>query len=86
MRKITKKFIEGEVYSDLHYRDVNSTYLQFVKIDLDTNGIYFKYVGGVDCYNQTDGLCEFHYPACSAFFLVSKREVNTLLSEGVIKL
>ena len=86
MKKVTKEFIVGRIYAnslDPH----RATYFEFVKIDFAMGGIYFKYVGGVDCYFQNeDGLIGFIYPLLNARYLLSKKEVSKLLKEGIIKL
>ena len=86
MRKITKKFSVGRIYTNsLNPR--RATYFEFVKIDFAMGGIYFKYVGGVDCYFQNeDGLIEFIYPLLNARYLLSKKEVSKLLKDGIINL
>ena len=86
MKKVTKEFIVGRIYSnslDPH----RATYFEFVKIDFAMGGIYFKYVGGVDCYFQNeDGLIGFIYPLLNARYLLSKKEVSKLLKDGIINL
>ena len=86
MKKVTKKFSVGRIYAnslDPH----RATYFEFVKIDLVVMGIYFKYVGGVDCYFQNeDGLIGFIYPLLMPRYLLSKKEVSKLQEEGIIKL
>ena len=86
MRKITKKFSVGRIYTNsLNPR--RATYFEFVKIDFAMGGIYFKYVGGVDCYFQNeDGLIGFIYPLLNARYLLSKKEVSKLLKDGIINL
>ena len=85
MRRVTKKFIVGRIYSNA--LGPNTTYFEFVKIDLAIGGIYFKYVGGFNGYFQNeDGLIGFHYPLCTPRYLLSKKEVSKLLKEGIIKL
>ena len=86
MRKVTKEFIVGRIYAN--FLDPHrATYFEFVKIDLVEMGIYFKYVGGVDCYFQNeDGLIGFIYPLLKPRYLLSKKEVSKLQEEGIIKL
>ena len=85
MKKPAKKFIVGRIYSNA--LGPNTTYFEFVKIDLAIGGIYFKYVGGYNCYFQDgDGLIGFHYPLCNPRYLLSKKEVSKLQEEGIIKL
>ena len=89
MRKITKKFSVGRIYvNQLDYLNSNiTTYFQFIKIDVVMGGIYFKYVGGYNCYFQNeDGLIGFTYPISNPRYLLSKKEVSKLLKEGIIKL
>lgn len=88
MKKPAKNFIAGRIYvNQLDYLNSNiTTYFQFVKIDVVMGGVYFKYVGGYNCYFQNeDGLIGFHYP-CNPRYLLSKKEVSKLLKEGIIKL
>ena len=85
MKKVTKEFIVGRIYSNA--LGPNTTYFEFVKIDFAMGGIYFKYVGGVDCYFQNeDGLIGFIYPLLNARYLLSKKEVSKLQKDGIIKL
>ena len=86
MRKITKKFSVGRIYTNsLNPR--RATYFEFVKIDFAMGGIYFKYVGGVDCYfKNEDGPIGFIYPLLNARYLLSKKEVSKLLKDGIINL
>lgn len=89
MRKITKKFSVGRIYvNQLDYLNSNiTTYFQFVKIDLAMGDIYFKYVGGDNCYLQDeDGLIGFMYPLSNPRYLLSKKEVSKLLKDGIINL
>ena len=84
MKKPAKNFIVGRIYSNA--LGPNTTYFEFVKIDLAIGGIYFKCVGGFNGYFQDEnGLIGFHYP-CNPRYLLSKKEVSKLLKEGIIKL
>ena len=85
MKKPAKNFIVGRIYSNAF--GPNTTYFEFVKIDLAIGGIYFKYVGGFNGYFQNeDGLIGFMYPLSNPRYLLSKKEVSKLLKEGIIKL
>lgn len=86
MRKVTKEFIVGRIYTNF-LDPRRATYFEFVKIDFAMGGIYFKYVGGVDCYfPNEDGLIGFIYPLLNARYLLSKKEVSKLQEDGIIKL
>ena len=86
MRKITKKFSVGRIYTNsLNPR--RATYFEFVKIDFAMGAIYFKYVGGDNCYLQDeDGLIGFMYPLSNPRYLLSKKKVSKLLKDGIINL
>ena len=83
MNEVSSHFLKGRIYADLDEMHLLTTYFQLVKINRRKKELTFKIVGGNGrCFKLIDGFYICNY---DIFFELSKREINRLKKEGIIK-